>query len=359
MEGKVPLSAPSMNGESAVFVTYGIPVPKIDRLKLFSAGEWEEFTLEWAHSMRDEDTEVERCGGAGDMGRDVIVTDKRYPDIWDNYQCKHYEKGLTPTDIWLELGKLVYYTFSKAYTLPRAYFFIAPKGVGTKLSNLLKKPEKLKAQLKLQWKEQCEKKITKSKIVELHGELEKYLDGLDFSIFKSIQPLTIIEQHSRTRWHAARFGGGLPARPDFDAPPEVIASEEVNYVRALLEVYGEVLNRSVSGASDLASNQKYHRHLSNSRTAFYSAEALRTFSRDTLPPGPFKKLQLLVKAGVTDTLDGDHKLMFDRVIAVTGYAELLPITDNPLIERLTILDKKGICHQLVNDGDFSWRMDDE
>jgi hypothetical protein len=359
MERKVPLPAPSMNDESAVFVTYGIPIPKIDRLKIFSPGEWEEFTLEWAHSMRDQYKDVERCGGAGDMGRDVIATDKNDPDIWDNYQCKHYDNGLTPSDVWLELGKLVYYTFVEAYTYPRFYFFVAPKGVGTKLSNLLKKPDKLKEQLKLQWKEQCEKKITKSEDVELSCEFEKYLDGLDFSVFKAIQPLTIIEQHSRTRWHAARFGGGLPARPDFDAPPEVIASEEVNYVKALLEVYSEVLSKSVAGACDLITHQKYSRHLSNSRTAFYSAEALRTFSRDTLPPGPFKKLQSLVKAGVADTLDRDHRLMFDRVVAVTGYAELLPITDNPLIERLTILDKKGICHQLVNDGDFGWGMEDD
>jgi len=32
-------------------------------------------------------------------------------------------------------------------------------------------------------------------------------------------------------------------------------------------------------------------HFSESRIQFYSAESLRVFSRDTLPPGEFKKLQ--------------------------------------------------------------------
>lgn len=359
MERGVPLQAPSMSEESAVFVTSGLPIPKIDRLKIFSPSQWEEFTLEWAHSMRDQYREVERCGGAGDMGRDVIAVDKDDPGIWDNYQCKHYESGLAPSNIWLELGKLAYYTFIKFYTYPRFYYFVAPKGVGTKLSNLLKKPDILKEQLKVHWKDYCEKKITASQEVLLSGDFEKYLDGLDFSIFKAVQPLTIIEQHSRTRWHAARFGGGLPARPDFDIPPETIASSEVNYIKALLDVYSESLEKVITGACDLASHAKYNRHLSRSRTAFYSAEALRTFSRDTLPPGPFKKLQTLIEDGVADALDRDHKLKFDRVISVTSYAELLPITDSPLIERLTVLDKKGICHQLVNDGVFHWRGDDE
>lgn len=359
MDEKVPLAATSMSDEAAVYTAFGVPIPEIDRIKIFSASQWEDFTLEWVDSIRENYREVERCGGAGDMGRDIIATDIDDPNVWDNYQCKHYKNGLTPSDVWVELGKLVYYTFIGEYTYPRKYCFIAPQGAGTKLSNLLKKPDLLKEQLKLQWKDQCEKKITSTCDIVLSGDIEQYLDGLDFTIFHAVPPLLIIEQHAKTRWHAARFGGGLPLRPSVEAPPEEIANEEVNYVRALLEVYGEALDVAIKSTKELSAFKKYNRHFSSSRFEFYSAEALRTFSRDTLPPGPFEKLQGLVKAGVADILDADHKLMFLRLTSVTNFATLLPITDNPLVERLTILDKKGICHQLVNDGEFGWGADDE
>jgi hypothetical protein len=48
----------------------------VDRVRLFSADQWEYFVQEWVDSLRDEYELVERCGGAGDMGRDVIATVK-------------------------------------------------------------------------------------------------------------------------------------------------------------------------------------------------------------------------------------------------------------------------------------------
>ncbi|MGY8632694.1 restriction endonuclease [Bradyrhizobium sp. 14AA] len=83
----------------------GPAIPPIERVKIFSATQWEECVDEWASSMPGYKL-VERAGGAGDMGCDVIATvdpsDKNSP--WDNYQCKHYDHALTPSDIWLELG---------------------------------------------------------------------------------------------------------------------------------------------------------------------------------------------------------------------------------------------------------------
>ena len=136
-------------------VVAGPSIPAIDRIKLFSSDEWEDFVLEWADSLRNRYSQVERCGGAGDMGRDVIATDNTAPSIWDNYQCKHYDHPLRPTDIWLELAKLAYYTNLGEYTYPRAYFFVAPYGAGTKLSNLLRKPEELRQGLKDNWDGYC------------------------------------------------------------------------------------------------------------------------------------------------------------------------------------------------------------
>ena len=78
------LQAPSP-GMAADIVASGQPVHPEDRIKLFSDNEWERFVQEWVDSLRDEYDLVERCGGAGDMGRDVIATIKDGNGAWDNY----------------------------------------------------------------------------------------------------------------------------------------------------------------------------------------------------------------------------------------------------------------------------------
>ena len=55
----------------------------------------------------------------------------------------------------IELAKLCYFTFIGAYSVPRRYAFVAPRGVGTKLMRLLKKPTELQAGLLAVWDEKC------------------------------------------------------------------------------------------------------------------------------------------------------------------------------------------------------------
>lgn len=350
----VPLPEPVGAAGSADFVAAGLPIPPIERIRIFSAGQWEDFVLEWADSLRDQYGTVERCGGAGDMGRDIIAFDKASPAIWDNFQCKHYKAGLTPGDIWVELGKLVFYTYTKEYTYPRKYVFVAPQGAGTKLSNLLRKPDKLKAQLIDNWDKNCKEGITSKAVVELDAALRTYLDALDFSIFEAVPPLRIIDQHAKTRWYATRFGGGLPARPKVAAPPVTVAAHEVTYVRSLLDAYGDHLKCTVPTVADLGAHDDVREHFNDARLEFYSAEALRAFSRDTLPPGAFEELQDELHGGIKDEMRGVHPDGYRRVLSVVKTAKLLPITDHELKERLSIHDRGGICHQLANDGKVRW-----
>lgn len=342
------------NFPSADGVLAGLPIPPIERIRIFSAGQWEDFVLEWADSLRDQYGTVERCGGAGDMGRDVIAFDKINPEIWDNFQCKHYKTGLVPGDIWVELGKLVYYTFIGEYTYPRKYILVAPQGAGTKLSNLLRKPDKLKTQLIDNWEKHCKNGITSTAIVDLDAALHTYLNTLDFSIFEAVPPLRIIDQHAKTRWYATRFGGGLPARPKVVAPPAAVAAHEVTYVRSLLDAYGEHLKFALPTVADLGAHDDVRGHFNDARLEFYSAEALRAFSRDTLPPGAFEELQSELHGGIKDEMRSAHPDGYWRVLSVVKTAKLLPITDHALKERLSTHDRGGICHQLSNDGKVKW-----
>lgn len=110
-----------------------------DVITLYSDEEWEKFIKEWVESLRTRYKEVRRASGAGDKGRDIVgyVGEVNAGGPWDNFQCKRYDHALYPSDLWKELAKLCYYTFVEAYSVPRAYYFVAPLGVGPEALQLL------------------------------------------------------------------------------------------------------------------------------------------------------------------------------------------------------------------------------
>lgn len=327
-------------------------VPALDLLRTFSPGQWEDFVLEWAHSLEGRYYRVERCGGSGDLGRDVVAYISG--DEWHNYQCKHYKDPLQPHQILLELGKLCYYVHQTAFSAPSKYFFVAPQGAGNSLSLLLKNPEELRARLIKDWPAKCEGHITSTKKVPLTGDLRVFVEGFDFSVVGYVLPMDLLEQHAQTRWHAARFPGGLPARPPAEIPDLKEETFESPYIVRLLEAYSDYTGESLTVA-ELAGYDSLYQHLLRSRERFFCAESLRSFSRDTLPPGQFEHLQEEFYDGVIDTVeDSGHTDGFQRVKAATGVAQQLAPTNNALQQVLGSKDKAGICHQLADDDRIKW-----
>jgi hypothetical protein len=184
--------------------------------------------------------------------------------------------------------------------------------------------------------------------------MRSYIEGLDFGIFDAIPPLKILDAHAKTRWHAARFGGGLPARPPASHPPSEIAVLETVFVQELFAAYGDYLNKPVGALTDLAGSLDLVEHFGDSRREFYSAESLRTFSRDTLPPGEFERLQDEVHDGIRDDIRLEHSSGYHRVVAVVKTARSLDLGGHALHTRMTVRDRGGVCHQLVNDGRVKW-----
>ena len=333
----------------------GAPIPAIDRLRLMGPQDWETFIFEWAYSLKTQYPDVERCSGAGDMGRDIIA----FPivgqtNIWDNFQCKHYDHRLQPADLWLELAKVCYYSFINEYTFPREYYFVAPRGAGTSASKLLRNPLQLKEELLNLWDDKCANKITSTKQVQLEPDLRRYIEAADFTRFHALSPLQVIEEHRATPWHALRFGGGLPARPAIPEPPEAIGPNEANYIRALLDAYAERVNCRIASALDLQ-DAELKKHFRRSRLEFYCAEALREFSKDVVPPGTFDALLDEVYSGIADVIEASHLDGYERLLAAVKQAKLLPLISNPLTTRVATPDKGGMCHQLANEQRVRWR----
>lgn len=352
----VQLPDPSGSPASPRRAASGALIPALDQLRVFSSGQWEDFVLEWAHSsLTGRFKRVERCGGAGDLGRDVVAFSTDAADSpWTNFQCKHYGAPLQPAQILIELGKLCYYAHSGAYTVPVAYFFVAPQGAGNELSRLLRNPQELRDRLIKDWETKCASKITQTKKIPLEGPLLAYVQAFDFSIVDSVPPMDLLEQHGRTRWHTARFGGGLPTRATPIVPPLDDEEYESTYIAHLLDAYSEHAGVQLNAAM-LDEHDELKRHLLRSRERFFHAEALRNFSRDNLPPGQFEALQDDFYDGVIDTVeDSSHPDGYHRVKKTTAMAQRLDPTNNALREVLGMRDKAGICHQLADNDRIKW-----
>lgn len=350
------IAAPAALGVTAALVTQGPVIPPQCQLLLYSADQWEGFVQEWAHyCLKKQYVKVQRFSGSGDMGVDVagFADAKLLMGVWDNYQCKHYDHALMPSDVWAELGKIIWYSYSGEYHPPRRHYFVAPRGAGTSLSALLSNAPKLRAELIAQWDKKVKGAIKKDHLILLEGQLREYLDAFDFSIFDAKTSLQLIEDHRFSPVHAARFGGGLPQRPVPVAPPLSMAPFESKYVKELLGAYAEHLKTPVVELAGLSS-QKLKDHFRRQREAFYQAESLRVFARDTVPEGTFESLQDDIFDGVVDAHEADHPDGYAKVCAVTKAARELQITSNALITCAKPKDRDGICHQLVNEDRLKW-----
>lgn len=339
----------------------GMHIPAIKKITLFSPNEWEEFVEEWLTTKNQYYTSIDRLGGAGDQGRDVIgfITEAKGSSYeWDNFQCKHYDHALCPSDVWDEFGKLCYYTFIGDFPIPNRYFFVCPHNVGAALSNLLRNPENLKAGLIKNWDKYCSQKITKKLEINLDGKLLDYINTFDFSIFDKITPLSLVQEHQNTPFYIPRFGGDLPPRPTFENAPDIILSHELPYINELIKAYGSDAGRKIDSVDDLRDGERYQKHFLRSREYFHQAEQLKNFSRDKLPPETFEVLKGEVFSGTIDIVEDDHETGFICVKEVEKEARKLNVASNPLDKCSDGNDRVGICHQLANDGRLTWVVDE-
>jgi len=334
----------------------GPAIDPLTRILTYTADDWEKFIDEWAsHGLKKLKYKgVKRFSGSNDRGMDIVgfMDKKLLQGVWDNYQCKHYDHPLHPGDAWPEIGKILWYSFNKIYVPPRAYYFVAPRECGTTLSQYLANTPALKAQVVAVWDDKIRDHITKTQAVLLEGAFADYVDAFDFSIFQAKVIRDVIEQHKATPYFLSRFGGGLPPRPKPGAPPTDIDAMESGYITKLLAAYSDHLQKPVKVASELG--RKLAQHFHRQREAFYHAESLRVFVRDKVESGTFESLQDEIYKGVVDTCDAKHADGYERVVAVTGRAQLLPLTAHPLVHSTFPDDKHGICHQLANDERLTW-----
>lgn len=352
-----PKATPRLTNHDILF---GKPIAPFQRLGILSDNEFEEIVTEWAFEyLKSRYSKVRRCGGAGDKGRDVIAWVDEKGLQWDNYQCKHYGNKLAPTNFYAELGKLCYYTKNGDYTVPLNYYIVSKEGVGTALSDLIDNPQQLKGALIANWGKYVESKITSKITVKLEGDLMTYVENFDFSIIKVVEPLEFLEQFQKTSYYWYRFGGQISRYRNETIVPEMIDNElQMRYIEQLLLAYSEEVSAEINSVEELAKYGQYKVHFDMQRTNFYSIETLKQFERDNLPPDStaFESFKSEVLTAVYPKLLDFHDNSFRRLQSVLQHSSLLAITANPLSITLSIMDKNGICHHLVNENKLSWKF---
>lgn len=353
----LPPTSPEML--TALDLAHGAPIAPLTRLSTMDSVTWEEFTLELVTYWKTQFKKVTRCGGGGDMGRDVIALSD---ESWENFQCKHYAKPLSVAEAILEVGKLIYYSYIKEYTYPSKYYFVCPRGSSNDLTKVLSDPtgKKMKDELLARWDKSCKDSITSKTSIPLEGELRNYVHNtVDFTIFDDIPPLTLIKLHNNTPYHVFRFGSYHRKRPEPPkAPTNIDWTTEQVYVQALLDAFSEYRGTEITAAT-LPEFAMLSKEMSSARNNYYSADALDRFSRDWLPVNCFQDLKEQCYEAISPTILMRHLNAFEKYLKTSDSALKAPYDSHPLNFYMKPQDKKGLCHHLVNNGTFKWTDDEE
>jgi hypothetical protein len=350
-------------------ILVGPPVDPLARIKLYSDADFEEMIREWAFFYLQKHCcqykRVQRLGGAGDRGRDVIgyVDPDASPVVIDAFQCKHYDHPLQPAELWPELGKLCLLTFRQRIPIPRHYYIVAPQDTGPQLTSLLDVPAELKRTFLAEWRDVSKsmplyQKIGGKEGTRLEGPLNDFVEAFDFTKIRCKPILEVVtELREIPHRYAPRFGGGLlrPLPPD-KLPPDEIAAEEEKYVACLLAAYRDHAHDDGIQCNSLPGYLDQHFRLSRER--YYCAETIREYSRDELPePYTFADVQNQVYDSVIDTaLRPDHADGYIRVVEVVKVAQTTQISNHPLRSYVKPKSLQGICHQLANEEKLKWVM---
>ena len=333
----------------------GKDVPDIKIFSLVSEDDFELMTEQWLFSMGDCYKYIKRIGGAGDQGRDVFAYKDENMTILDIYQCKHYDKKLMPSNIYVEIGKLLYYTYKHEYVIPKNYYIVSQKGCGTALTKLIEHPENFKNAILQKWNSNCKSSITKEKNIELNDEFKTFIENFDFSIIHEITPLKFLEEFEKTKYYSSWFGLRKFRRKAPPEPSNEIKNNELIYINKLYNAYGSVNNSHITNFKQLSN--RHQEHFNIQRKCFYSAEGLNDFSRDYLPTDEtFNDLQNQIMYPVkSQILCNTYKDGVECLNSAITMATTLKIGDNSLSEFLKTNDRIGILHQVANeDENVEW-----
>lgn len=149
-------------------------------------------------------------------------------------------------------------------------------------------------------------------------------------------------------------------------PQDALDTHELPYINALCEVYAEKISQEVTPDSISTLPSMYRRHFAEQRKAYYSAESVHRSVREVFADGEqqFGALKDDALDGIEPTYyDDSYETGYDRLRAVLEKITSTTLSKSALVNIIGLignLEKKGVCHMLVNDERIrSWVVIDD
>lgn len=321
------------------------------QLLALTATDLEKFVRDWALQKNTEYFKVETFSGAGDRGRDVVgfVDQTLHEGDWDNFQCKQYGKTLPTASAFHEIGKILYYASQGEFTVPRAFKFVAPKGVNRNLQRLLFKPTEFKLTFIEGWGKYCENTIIDGSSVLLTPQLQTFIEAYDFARIQRVNLDDLINDPAAKPVLYKWFGADPGPAPLGEAPG-IIHEEELPYIGQLLAAYSERAGTSIFDHQAAAVHPQFGTHFARQRERFYDADAFKRFYRDNTNAAGIEAFENDIYHGVADTCDGLYDDALSRADAVMSQAAAVQ-PSGVLAKHSRVKAKQGICHHFANEAE--------
>ena len=200
--------------------------------------------------------------------------------------------------------------------------------------------------------------------------LEKIIEDISKGILETNPPIKKITIHNldKDAFKNAYIKDGLlhinnktielPEYFSYEAP---YLKCDLPYIIELLKVYSSLEGKDIKSIDELQAYPKYKNHLIEQNKCYYSAEAIKRTLRDLFADGEehFNLLKdeiydSIYEAYVDLSLDDGYQRL-KNVLEMVSKANLNSTILLNIKGLITIKERKGICHILVNDGRIkSW-----
>lgn len=315
----------------------------------------ERFVADWLALKTARYVGHQHFGSGGDMGRDVVgyLSDRRMSGPWENYQCKQLLKQLDLRSAALELGKIFWHASHGRFSLPAAYFFVAPFGFKRDLGAMVDDPDTFKAAMLANWDPWCGSGIVAGTATLITQPIRDLVVGFDFKAVRILDATALVEDPDIVPVLVEWFGHD-PGKAPRGVVPAEFQAEEADFAAQLLEVYGERAGTAFADLKEVLAHPRHGAHLGRQRRWFFDAAAFRRFYRDNTPRQYLVDFDRDMHDGVIDVYERTHPDRLERVNAVMAHAALVK-PSGILGIHSEVGVRQGTCHHFVNEGLLSWK----
>ena len=323
-------------------------------VRTLPADRLEDFVNDWLANRVTDYVSHELWRGTGDMGRDVVgyVTAERMEGPWDNFQCKQLSSTLSETAAFVELGKIFMHSAADAYSLPRSYTFVAPRGVTRAVQQLIAHPERFRKEFLGRWNSDIAGRLVEGQLIPLSAKIEARIDAFDFQQVHWLDAARLVD-HPVAKPALVHWFGEDPGRSPRGTVPAEIQLEESAYIGQLLRLYEERAACSYPTANSALASAEFGAHLRDQRTRFFDAVAFDHFYRNSTPDDYLVTFKDEIYHGVVDTHGEGHPNRLARLNQVMKTAAILQLS-GILGKHAGPQVKQGTCHQFANEGRLPW-----